>query len=89
MMHCHSGFGRVIGFIVSLLLCLAAIIIGLHAFNINLFETGFFKTHLPMLLMPLQIAFGVAGLLGLFYLLTSQGNCCKQCDARSPHNRNM
>ena len=89
-MYHHSSLGKAVSFLVSLLLALAGIVIGLHALSINVFESSFVTTNLSALVRPMQIAFGIAGVLGLVYLFTASGEekyCrkCKSCEAPHSH----
>lgn len=69
MMHYHGTLGRVICFLTILLLSIAGIIIGLLPFNIDILGHSFIQTNLHAFIKPLQVAVGIAGVIGLLYLL--------------------
>ncbi len=63
--------------IADVLLVAGAIAVGLLAFGINVFQGGLVQQYAPMLLKPLQIAIGLAGVIGLYQLVTGCKCCCK------------
>ena len=63
--------------IADVLLVAGAIAVGLLAFGINVFQGGLVQQYAPVLLKPLQIAIGLAGVIGLYQLVTGCKCCCK------------
>lgn len=89
MLHHHTALGKVLCFVSSLLVSLAAIAIGLLAFNIDVLNLPFVQAHFASFLMPLEIAIGVAGLLALFFTLFGgmvEDKCEKKHDAHNKHH---
>ena len=82
MMHGHTPAGRALGFIVGLLVSLAAIIIGLAALKIDFW--GYFPQSLNVAVMPLQIAIGIAGVVSLLYLFMG---CCTSHESDTHHHK--
>jgi len=88
MMFCNSSLGKVFGVLVSLLQSVAAIILGLHAFGKDVLNSAFVQTHMHAFVRPLEIAFGIAGILGLVYLFVSCKSACEVAhDHQHPHKR--
>lgn len=77
MLHYHSGIGKFFGFLIYFIQSLAAIIIGLYAFKIDVFALPYVQTNLQQFIYPTQIVFGVAGVLGLLFLFFG----CKRCNS--------
>ncbi len=63
--------------VADVLLVAGAIAVGLLAFGINVFQGGLVQQYAPVLLKPLQIAIGLAGVIGLYQLVTGCKCCCK------------
>ena len=80
MHHHHSPAMRWFGYIAWLLASLSAIAVGLAALGVslgknwNIWESDFIVTNLPWLVLPLQYAIGVAGVLGLIGWLMCLGH---------------
>jgi len=56
--------------VANLLQISAAITIGLLAFNIDVFQIDFIHQNLEALVRPVQILFGLSGLIGLVQVFT-------------------
>lgn len=78
----HGHLPKPLKFIIGLLVSLAAITIGLAAFKIDLM--GYIPMSLNSIVMPLQIAIGVAGLISLLYLFMG---CCESHDNAHSHHQ--
>jgi uncharacterized membrane protein len=78
--HHHSGF-KVIGIIAWFVTALAAIALGLVAFNIDVFKSGFIVNNLPWIVMPLYYIIGISGIISLLMFFKSKGCCCGDCKA--------
>ncbi len=85
MMHHHSFLGKTVCLLAWLLCSLAAIFIGLSAFNIEVGSLNFVQMHLAAYMKYIKIVFGVAGVISLVALfckchhcITHKGNgsCC-------------
>lgn len=85
MMHGHSPAGKALGFVVGLLVSLAAIIIGLGALKIDFW--GYFPQSLHGAVYPLQLIIGVAGVLSLIYLFIACASCGHDSHAGHHHKK--
>lgn len=61
--------------VVFVLQALAAIIVGLLVFDVNLFA-NMNSGSLAAAVKPLQVIFGLAGIAGLLELIVGCGSCC-------------
>ena len=92
MFHTNTYVGRVVSFLVLLLLSLTAIAVGLLAFNYDFLNSNLVQANLRSLVKPAQIAIGVAGVLGLLSLLgltgsmTDKCSYCRQCKSCESSN---
>lgn len=74
----HGHLPKPLKFIIGLLVSLAAIIVGLAAVKVDLL--GYIPMSLNSIVMPLQIAIGIAGVVSLLYLFMG---CCESHDNNS------
>lgn len=86
MMHHHTTLGKILCFLAGLLQSLAAIIVGLHAFNIDVFALPFVQSNLHAVVKPVQIVIGIAGILGIIYLVSKCGECEKHDSHHHSHH---
>ncbi|MDR3646977.1 MAG: hypothetical protein P4L22_05560 [Candidatus Babeliales bacterium] len=86
MFHHHSSIGKAISFVAFLVLCLTAVAVGLLAFNVEVINSPVVQTHFVSFIRPAYIIAGVAGLLGLVFLVSGCGSC--KCDTNHNHNHN-
>ena len=88
MMHC-TRMGKLVSMLVCLLLSVTGIVIGLLAFKIDVMNYPMIQTNLHMLIRPLYIAIGVAGVLALLHLLGElfmvDRVCCKPVGHTNRH----
>lgn len=91
MMHHHSSVGKVLCFVSSLILSLAAIAIGLLALNYNVLTMPYVQAHLSSLIYPTEIIVGIIGVIALFFtlfggMIADRCECCTKHDAAHKHH---
>lgn len=87
MMHHHTALGKVVCFLACLLQSLAAIIIGLYAFNIDVFSLPFIQMNLQAFIKPTEIIIGISGILGLIHLISKCHEYDKHGSQHSHHSK--